>query len=398
MASSSFAADTIKIGVLHSLTGTMAISETTLKDTVLMMVDNLNKKGGLLGKKVEAIVADPHSDWSTYAAMMEKLLVEDKVAVVFGCWTSVSRKFVLPVVEKYNGLLFYPVQFEGQEQSSNIMYTGATPNQQAIPAVEYLMSPDGGSVKRFYLVATDYVYPRTTNAILKSFLKSKNVADKDIKIVYTPFGEKNWSKIVTEIKDFADSGLKTAVISTINGDANIPFYNELAAQGITSDNVPVMAFSVSEEELAGIDVSNLVGHLASWNYFMSIDTPENQKFIQDFQAFTKNDQRVTNDPMEATYIGFNMWVDAVKKAGSTDVTSVTQALSGMKTKGLTGFTIEMDRINHHLHKPVFIGEIQADGQFSIVWKSKGLVEPKNWSPYLPDKWEWIKGQNDQMTE
>lgn len=390
--------DTIKIGILHSLSGTMAISETTLKDTVLMMVDDINQRGGLLGKKVEAIVMDPKSSWPNYGTMMEKLLVEDKVAVVFGCWTSISRKTVLPVVEKNKGLLFYPVQYEGQEQSPNIMYTGATPNQQAIPAVDYLMSAEGGKAERFYLIATDYVYPRTTNAILKSFLKSKNIPDNDIKITYTNFGERDWVKIVSEIKDFANKGKKTVVISTINGDANTYFYSELTKQGVSSDKVPVMAFSIGEEELSNIDVSNLVGHLATWNYFMSIDNENNKNFIQNFQKFTKNPQRVTNDPMEATYIGFKMWEQAVTKAGTTDVDAVVSALSEMKLQGLTGETVEMDKVNHHLKKPVYIGEIQADGQFSIVWQSKGLVDSKNWSSYLPKNWEWLKGENDNMTE
>ncbi len=306
------AAETIKVGVLHSLSGTMAISETTLKDTVLMMIDDVNKNGGLLGKKLEAVVVDPASNWPLFAEKARELLSKDKVAVIFGCWTSVSRKSVLPVFEELNGLLFYPVQYEGEESSRNVFYTGAAPNQQAIPAVEYLMSEDGGNVKRWVLAGTDYVYPRTTNKILEAFLRSKGVKSEDIKINYTPFGHSDWQTIVAEIKKFASAGKKTAVVSTINGDANVPFYKELANQGIKAEDIPVVAFSVGEEELAGIDTKNLVGHLAAWNYFQSVDSPMNNTFIKNWHAFIKNPKRVTNDPMEATYIGFKMWVQAVR--------------------------------------------------------------------------------------
>src|SRR5277367_4996077 len=306
------AQDTIKVGVLHSLSGTMAISETTLKDTVLMMIDAQNKKGGLMGKKLEAVVVDPASDWPLFAEKAAQLLEKDKVSVVFGCWTSVSRKSVLPVFEKDNGLLFYPVQYEGEESSKNVIYTGAAPNQQAIPAVDYLMK-DGG-VKRWVLAGTDYVYPRTTNKILEAYLKQKGVKDEDILINYTPFGHSDWQSIVAQIKKFGSAGKKTAVVSTINGDANVPFYKELANQKISAEDIPVVAFSVGEEELAGVDTKPLVGHLAAWNYFESIKTPANEKFIKEWHAYTKNPKRTTNDPMEATYIGFNMWVKAVEKA------------------------------------------------------------------------------------
>src|SRR6202167_3672886 len=320
-ASSNVAAaqDTIKVGVLHSLSGTMAISETTLKDTILMMIDAQNKKGGLLGKKLEAVVVDPASDWPLFAEKAAQLLEKDKVAVVFGCWTSVSRKSVLPVFEKLNGLLFYPVQYEREESSNNVFYTGAAPNQQAIPAVEYLMSKDGGDVKRWVLEGTDYVYPQTTNKILEAFLKSKGVAPEDIMINYTPFGFSDWQTEVSAIKKFASAGKKTAVVSTINGDANVPFYKELANQGVKASDIPVVAFSVGEEELAGIDTKNLVGHLAAWNYFESVKNPTNEKFIKEWHNFIKNDKRTTNDPMEATYIGFKMWTHAVEQAGTTDV-------------------------------------------------------------------------------
>ena len=377
------AEDTIKIGVLHSLSGTMAISESTLKDTVLMMVDDLNKHGGLLGKKVEAVVVDPASNWPLFAEKARELLEKDKVAVVFGCWTSVSRKSVLPVFEELNGLLFYPVQYEGEESSNNVFYTGAAPNQQAIPAVEYLMSKDGGEVKRWVLEGTDYVYPRTTNKILEAFLKSKGVAAEDIRINYTPFGFSDWQTEVAAIKKFASAGKKTAVVSTINGDANVPFYKELANQGIKASDIPVMAFSVGEEELSGIDTKNLVGHLAAWNYFESVKNPTNAAFIKEWHAFIKNDKRVTNDPMEATYIGFKMWTQAVEQAGTTEVNAVRQAMYGQKVQAPSGFTAVMNT-NHHLSKPVMIGEIQPNGQFEIVWQTKKPIKADAWSPYLPE--------------
>ena len=377
------AADTIKVGVLHSLSGTMAISETTLKDTVLMMVDDLNKKGGLLGKKVEAVVVDPASNWPLFAEKARELLSKHKVDVVFGCWTSVSRKSVLPVFEELNGLLFYPVQYEGEESSRNVFYTGAAPNQQAIPAVEYLMSEDGGSVERWVLAGTDYVYPRTTNKILEAFLTSKGVASEDIMINYTPFGHSDWQTIVADIKKFASAGKKTAVVSTVNGDANVPFYKELANQGINADDIPVVAFSVGEEELAGIDTSNLVGHLAAWNYFQSVDSPQNEAFIEKWHAYIKDTKRVTNDPMEATAIGFNMWSQAVKQAGTANVDAVRQAMYGQAVTSPSGFDIVMNT-NHHLSKPVMIGEIQPDGQFEVVWETEGPIKADAWSPYIPE--------------
>ncbi|MFI4987855.1 MAG: urea ABC transporter substrate-binding protein [Alphaproteobacteria bacterium] len=375
--------DTIKIGVLHSLSGTMAISETTLKDTVLMMVDDLNKQGGLLGKKVEAVVVDPASNWPLFAEKARELIQKDKVAVVFGCWTSVSRKSVLPVFEELNGLLFYPVQYEGEESSNNVFYTGAAPNQQAIPAVEYLMGKEGGDVKRWVLEGTDYVYPRTTNKILEAFLKAKGVAPEDIKINYTPFGFSDWQTEVAAIKQFASAGKKTAVVSTINGDANVPFYKELANEGIKASDIPVVAFSVGEEELAGIDTKNLVGHLAAWNYFESVKNPVNDAFIKKWHAFIKSEKRVTNDPMEATYIGFKMWTQAVRQAGTTEVNAVRQAVYGQKVQAPSGFVAVMNT-NHHLSKPVMIGEIQANGQFDIVWQTKTAIKADAWSPYLPE--------------
>jgi urea transport system substrate-binding protein len=383
MAATAQSGGTIKIGVLHSLSGTMAISETTLKDTILMMVDDANKKGGLLGKKVEAVVVDPASNWPLFAEKARDLLSKDKVAAVFGCWTSVSRKSVLPVFEELNGLLFYPVQYEGEESSNNVFYTGAAPNQQAIPAVEYLMSPEGGSVKRWVLEGTDYVYPRTTNKILEAFLKSKGVAPEDIKINYTPFGHADWQTEVAAIKSFASAGKKTAVVSTINGDANVPFYKELANAGIKASDIPVVAFSVGEEELAGIDTKNLVGHLAAWNYFESVKNPTNEAFIKQWHDYIKNPKRVTNDPMEAHYTGFKMWKQAVEQAGTTDVDAVRQAMYGQKVKAPSGF-LQVMNTNHHLSKPVMIGEIQANGQFDVVWQTKETIKADAWSPYLAE--------------
>ena len=356
------AEDTIKVGILHSLSGTMAISETTLKDVMLMLIEEQNKKGGLLGKKLEPVVVDPASNWPLFAEKARELLSKDKVAAVFGCWTSVSRKSVLPVFEELNGLLFYPVQYEGEESSRNVIYTGAAPNQQAIPAVDYLMNDLG--VKRWVLAGTDYVFPRTANKIIEAYLISKGVKKEDILINYTPFGHSDWQSIVAEIKKFGNAGKKTAVVSTLNGDANVPFYKELANQGITAD-IPVMAFSVGEEELSGIDTKPLVGHLAAWNYFMSVDNPTNKAFIKKWHDFTKNPKRVTNDPMEAHYIGFNLWVKAVEKAQSTDVNKVLKAIVGLETPNLTGGVAKV-LPNHHITKPVLIGEIQADGQFQVV--------------------------------
>jgi urea transport system substrate-binding protein len=381
--------DTIKIGILHSLSGTMAISETSLRDVALMTIEELNSKGGLLGRKLEAVVVDPASNWPLFAEKARDLLQKDKVAVTFGCWTSVSRKSVLPVFEELNGLLFYPVQYEGEESSYNVFYTGAAPNQQAIPAVEYLMTDKGGGAKRFELLGTDYVYPRTTNKILRYFLHSKGISDDDIHEEYTPFGHNDYQTIVASIKKFA-VGKRTAVISTINGDSNVPFYKELGNQGLKSSDIPVVAFSVGEEELRGIDAKPLVGQLAAWNYFMSIDTPENKAFIAEWNAYVKahnlpdGDKRVTNDPMEATYIGMHMWAQAVLQAGTIDVDAVRQAMGYQVFRSPSGFDISMDAKNHHLHKPVFIGEVQANGQFQIVWKTDGPIRAQAWSPFIPE--------------
>lgn len=376
---SSYAEDTIKIGVLHSLSGTMAISETTLKDTVQMLVDEQNKKGGVLGKKIEAVVVDPASNWPLFAEKARELISKDKVSAIFGCWTSVSRKSVLPVVEELNGILFYPVQYEGEESSKNVFYTGAAPNQQAIPAVDYLLKQ---GVKRWALVGTDYVYPCTANKILEAYLKSKGFKDEDIMISYTPFGHSDWQSIVSDIKKFGTAGKKTAVVSTINGDANVPFYKELSNQGISAKDIPVVAFSVGEEELSGIDTKPLVGHLAAWNYFESVDSDANDDFIEEWHKYTGDEKRVTNDPMEATYIGFNMWVKAVEKAGTTESNAVQDALIGVTVPNLSGSYATM-MPNHHITKPVLIGEIQEDGQFQVVDETPTTVVADEWSDYLP---------------
>ena len=373
------AADTIKVGVLHSLSGTMAISETTLKDTMLMLIDEQNKKGGLLGMQLEPVVVDPASNWPLYAEKARELIEKDKVAAIFGSWTSVSRKSVLPVIEELNSVFFYPVQYEGEESSKNVFYTGAAPNQQAIPAVDYLINDLG--IERWVLAGTDYVYPRTTNKILEAYLKAKGVAPEDIMVNYTPFGHSDWQSIVSDISKFGSKGKKTGVVSTINGDANVPFYKELGAQGISSADIPVIAFSVGEEELSGIDTAPLVGHLAAWNYFMSVDSEANEAFIESWHAFIKDEDRVTNDPMEAHYIGFNMWVKAVEKAGTTDSQAVQDAIIGVSVPNLTGGLSAM-MPNHHISKPVLIGEIQDDGQFEVVSSTSGLVVGDAWSDYL----------------
>lgn len=371
----------IKVGVLHSLSGTMAISETTLKDVMLMLVERQNEAGGVLGRPLEAVVVDPASDWPLFAERARELLEVEEVDVIFGAWTSVSRKSVLPVVEELNGILFYPVQYEGEESSRNVFYTGAAPNQQAIPAVDYLAETEG--VERWVLAGTDYVYPRTTNKILEQYLKDKGVADEDILINYTPFGHSDWQTIVSEIKDFGSAGKKTAVVSTINGDANVPFYKELGNQGISAEDIPVVAFSVGEEELAGLDTEPLVGHLAAWNYFMSVESDANDEFIDAWLDFIGDEDRVTNDPMEAHYIGFNMWVKAVEKAGTTEPDAVIDAMVGVAVPNLSGGYSAM-MPNHHITKPVLIGEIQDDGQFDIVFETPGLVPGDAWSDFLPE--------------
>ncbi len=382
------AAETIKVGILHSLSGTMAISETALRNVALMTIEEINAAGGVLGKQLEPVVVDPASDWPLFAERARQLLTQDKVSVVFGCWTSVSRKSVLPVFSELNGLLFYPVQYEGEELERNVFYTGAAPNQQAIPATEYLMSDEGGGAKRFVLLGTDYVYPRTTNRILRAFLNSKGIPDSDIMEEYTPFGHSDYQTIIANIKRFSAGG-KTAVISTINGDSNVPFYRELGNAGLSATDVPVVAFSVGEEELRGVDTKPLMGHLAAWNYFMSVDNPKNTEFVAKYRAWAKAnnvpnaDTVVTNDPMEATYVGIHMWKQAVEQAGTADVDAVIDAMGGQTFEAPSGFTLKMDETNHHLHKPVLIGEVRDDGQFDVVWQTEGPIRAQPWSPFIP---------------
>ena len=377
----------VKIGVLHSLSGTMAISETSLKDVVLMAVEEINAAGGVMGKQIKAVVVDPASDWDLFAEKAKGLIIEEEVAVVFGCWTSVSRKSVLPVFEDHNSLLFYPVQYEGEEQSLNVFYTAATPNQQLIPAAEYMMEEVGA--KKFYLLGTDYVFPRTANKVLKAFLKTKGVPDQNIVEEYTPFHHQDYQTIVDKIKKFAAGG-DACVLSTINGDSNVPFYKEFANQGLTSDDCPIMAFSVAEDELRAMDVPPLVGHLAAWNYFQSINTPENKKFVKNFKAFCERNglpggsKRVTDDPIEAAYFGVYVWKAAVEKAGSFDVDKVREAVYGLEFDAPGGKKM-MHASNQHTLKPVYIGEIKKNGQFKIIYKSDGLVSPDSYSSYLhPD--------------
>jgi len=387
----------IKIGILHSLSGTMAISETSIKDVMMMAVEEINAKGGVMGRKLSPVVEDPASNWPLFAEKAKKLLLQDKVPVVFGCWTSVSRKSVLPVFEKNNGLLFYPVQYEGEECSRNVVYTGAAVNQQAVPAVEYFLGKEGGEKKKFYLLGTDYVYPRTTNKILRAMLLAKGVSPDNIMEEYTPFHHQDYQTIVAKIKRFCEGG-KAAVINTINGDSNVPFFKELSNQGITAEECPVMSFSVAEDELRSLDTKPLVGHLAAWNYFESVDLPENKEFVKRFKAFAKKNNlpaassRVTDDPMFWGYVGLYTWKAAVEKAGSTDVEAVLKALPGLEVHTPAG-NIIVDPRNHHTAKPVYIGRILANGQFEIIWRSKGLVTPEPWSEYTyPGRsCDWSKG-------
>ncbi len=369
------AADTVKVGVLHSLSGTMAISETSLKDVLLFTFDEVNKSGGVMGKMIEPVVVDPKSDWPTFAEKAEELLVKDKVAVVFGCWTSVSRKFALPKFEQHNGLLFYPVQYEGEELSQNIFYTAEAVNQQAIPAVDYML---GEGKKKFFLLGSDYVYPRTTNKILKQYLKMKGIPDSDIVEIYTPFGHTDYQTIVSDIKKFAAGGNAT-VISTLNGDTNVPFFKEFANAGLTSENCPVVSFSISEDEFRGLPAKQLAGHLGCWTYFMSIKTPENTKFVGDFLSWVQDPKiygidytvsgvdpkgRVTCSPMNLSRMGVYLWKQAVEKAGSFEVDKVRPALIGQKFKGpVAEVTMQA---NHHLINDVFIGETLPTGQFKVI--------------------------------
>jgi urea transport system substrate-binding protein len=375
--------NTIRVGILHSLSGPMAISESVLKDTVLMLIAGQNDKGGLLGRKLQPVVVDLGSDSDLFAEKARDLLTKETVAVVFGCWTSVSRKAVLPIFEELNGLLFYPVRNEGEESSRNIFYTGAAPNQQAIPAIQYLMSKEGGAARRWVLLGTDYVYSRTTNRILNAYLTAEGMSPEDIMTIYTPLGHSDWREIIEKIKAFGSAGKRTAVISTIIGSANTSFYKELVAQEVDASTLPVMAFSIGERELLSVDPKPLVGHLAAWNYFQAVVSKENDAFIKMWTDFNGQRDKITNDPMEATFIGFRMWAQAVVQAGTTDVNAVRQAMYGQRVKAPSGFEVVMNT-NHHLSKPVMIGKINASGTFDIIWQSMSPVRGDAWSKYIPD--------------
>ncbi|MEM1274808.1 MAG: urea ABC transporter substrate-binding protein [Pseudomonadota bacterium] len=370
----------IRVGILHSLTGTMAISETTLRDVMLMLIEQQNAAGGLLGEEIVPVVVDGASDWPTFAERTRDLIAVEEVDVIFCCWTSSSRKAILPVAEELNTMVFYPVQYEGEESSLNVFYTGAAPNQQAIPAVDYFLEELG--VESFALLGTDYVYPRTTNRILEQYLLDAGIPQENIFVNYTPFGHSDWSSIVADVVALGETGEQVGVISTINGDANVGFYTELAAQEVSADDIPVVAFSVGEEELAGLDTGPLEGHLAAWNYFQSAESELNDEFIANWHAFTGDDTRVTNDPMEAHYIGFQMWVQAVEAAGTTDIDAVREEMYGLQVPNLTGGIAEM-LPNHHLTKPVLIGEIRADGQFDIISQTEP-VPGDAWTDYLEE--------------
>jgi urea transport system substrate-binding protein len=372
----------IKVGILHSQSGAMAISEAVLTDTIRMLIERQNARGGLLGRKLEPLVADPASDPDVFRSLAEKMLRDDKVAVVFGGWTSASRRAMLPVFEEHNGLLFYPVQFEGQESSRNIFYTGAVPNQQALPALRYLMSKEGGSIKRWYLLGTDYVYPRTANAIAEAFLRSAGVADEDIVVRYVPFSVPSWEDIVFDIRGFAASGKKAAVISTINGDSNLGFYRELGVQGVSAASVPVMAFSIGERELLRMQPKSLEGHMVAWSYFSSLGSPANEMFVGWWRRFREAKDESPNDPMEAAMIGFRMWTQAVAQAGTVDVNAVRQAMYGQRLAAPSGFEVVMQS-NHMLSKPAMIAKVNDKGVFEVVWRSQSTIAADVWSKYLP---------------
>jgi urea transport system substrate-binding protein len=372
-------ANPIKVGILHSFSGDMAISETSLKDVVRMLIQRQNKQGGLLGRPLVPVVMDPMSDSVAAAEMARRMIEEERVSVIFGCWTSDCRRAVRPVVEELNGLLFYPVQYEGQESSRNVIYTGATPNQQAIPAVDYLIGHH--AVERWVLLGSDYVYPRITNSIVSAYLNErKGVSIKDLLVRYTSLDETDWGDVIAEIKAFASEGKKTAVISTVNGEANLFFYLALMRAGIRSEDIPVMAFSVGEEELAGIDTTLLAGHLATWSYFMSIDNAFNRAFINQWQKFAQNPRRVTKDPMEAHFLGFSFWAKAVEAARTTQPDAVLDKIIGLAADNLSGRKVTV-LANHHLAKPTFIGKIEKDGQFEVVWESPELIAADPWSDH-----------------
>ncbi len=368
--------DTVKVGLLHSLTGTMAISEKPVRDSELMAIKEINEAGGVLGKKIKAIEEDGASDPATFADKARKLLAEDKVATVFGCWTSAARKSVKPVFEELYGLLWYPVQYEGMEASPNIMYMGASPNQQVVPAVEYCAKNFG---KRMYLIGSDYIFPRTANRIIKAQFGDLNA--ECVGETYVPMGHIYFGDVIKEIQQEKPD----VIINSLNGDSNIYFFRQLMEAGITSEQIPVMSFSISEEEVNAIGVENLKGHLVSWNYYETTDTTTNEKFVSDYKSEYGND-RVTGDPIEAGYIAVYMWAKACEKAGSFDVEDVRMAAKGLSFTAPEG-TVTIDGANQHLYKQVRIGKINANGLIDEVWATPGAIKP---DPYL-STYEWARG-------
>lgn len=368
----------IKVGILHSLSGTMTASERPLQSLLVMLIEQLNERGGLLGRPVEAVIMNPRSDWKLYAEQARTMLTEHKVAAIFGCWTSASRKQVLPVVEWANGLLFYPSQYEGEEQSPNVFYTGGTPRQQALPAIDYLRR---AGRQKFFLVGTDYIYPRTTNAIIRSYLAKSGITGADVAEVFTPFGHADWRSTIAELRKFATGG-QSAVISTISGDSNVHFYREFARAGLTAEVLPVMSLSIGEAELPALPRANMTGHYVAWNYLHEMDSTANRDFISAWRDFSGEPKAIANDPMEATWLGFHLWAAAVEKAGTLDVNRVRDALAGLTLDAPSGFRVQMDRENHHLHKPAVIGRIDRHGVIQPVWISGDVLPPEPWSPWL----------------
>jgi urea transport system substrate-binding protein len=370
----------IKVGILHSLSGTLTASERPLQQLLVMMIEKLNKQGGLLGRPVEAVIMDPRSDTKAYAEQARALLADHKVAAIFGCWTSALRKSVLPVLAEHGGLLFYPSQYEGEEQSPHVIYTGATPQQQALPAVDHLLALGR---RRFFLVGTDYVYPRTTNAIIRNYLASRGIGADAVDELYVPFGEKSWHDRVRNIRRFA--GRNGAIIATLSGDSNVHFFRERARQGLDADILPVMSLSLGEAEMPALKERNLVGHMVCWSYLHSVDTPENRAFIDEWRQFTGDPSAMTNDPMEASWVGFKLWTDAVAAAGTTDVDAVRRALAGRSIRAPSGFDVRLDRENQHLHMPAFIGRMDTHNYIWPVWASPALIAPEPWSQWLAHK-------------
>jgi urea transport system substrate-binding protein len=377
----------IKVGILHSQTGTMAISEISLRDMELMAIEEINASGGLLGRPIEPVIEDTRSRFADlFPKKAAKLLREDKVAAVFGCWTSVSRKAVLPVFEEHNGLLFYPVQYEGNECSRNVIYTGSAPNQQILPAVDWLMGAVGGARKRFYLLGSDYIYPRTANHIVRKHLEHRGgevVGER-----YTPLGHRDYRETINEIAWKQPD----VVFSTLNGDTNIYFYQELASRGITAEQLPVVATSVGEDELRGLLPADVQGHLAAWSYFQSIDTPANRAFVERFQA-EHGEDRVVSDPMEAAYSQVYLWKFAVEKAGSFDVDRVREAFdSGIEFEA-PGGRIKVDPKTHHTYKRFRMGRIRDDRQFDIVYESPAWIQPEPYPQIAFPGWrcDWTQG-------